>query len=133
MLTSNDVLDAAHAIRPYLPELLGAEAETVDHALAELLAKAESGEAVDNQILELLAEREPTRDWIRQYLPYEGLYNMKGSYDPLGGSVSPIKANTFVCQVPGCSEIWYRPRAGIEPPRCKEHQIPLVPAKPQTP
>jgi hypothetical protein len=132
MYTSEDVLEAAHVIRPYLPDLLEAEAETVDRALGDLLTRAESGEAVDNQILELLAERDPTREWTRQFLIDKMPPPVMRSYDPLAGSVSVIDANTFVCEVPDCPRVWYRPKAGIEPPLCQEHKIPLVPAKSQT-
>lgn len=132
MYTSEDVLEAARIIRLYLPNLLGAEAETVDRALAELLVRAESGEAVDNQILELLAESNATREWTRQFLIDKIPPPVMRSYDPLAGSVSVIDANTFVCQVPGCPQIWYRPKAGIDPPLCQEHKIPLVPAQPKT-
>jgi hypothetical protein len=132
MYTSEDVLAAARLIRPYLPDLVVAEAETVDRALADLLARAESGEAVDNQILELLAKRDPTREWTRQFLIDKMPPPVMRSYDPLTGSVSVIDANTFVCEVPSCSRVWYRPKAGIEPPLCQEHKIPLVPAKSQT-
>ncbi|MEM9450349.1 MAG: hypothetical protein AAGA75_17680 [Cyanobacteria bacterium P01_E01_bin.6] len=133
MYTPDDVLEAARTIRRYLPDLLGPEAETVDRTLADLLDKAASGEAVDTQILKLLADRDPTRDWIRQYL----IDNMPPpvmtrSYDPLAGSQSVIDANIFVCGVPGCPRIWYRPKAGIEPPLCPEHKIPLVPAQSRT-
>jgi hypothetical protein len=82
MYTSKDVLEAARVIRLYLPDLLGAEAETVDRALAELLAKAESGEAVDNQILELLAERDSTREWTRQFLIDKIPPPVTKSFDP---------------------------------------------------
>lgn len=132
MYTSEDVLETARIIRLYLPDLLGAEAETVDHALAEMLARAESGEAVDNQILELLAKSNATREWTRQFLMEKIPPPVMRSYDPLAGSVSVIDANTFVCQVPGCPQIWYKPKAGIDPPLCQEHKIPLVPDQPKT-
>lgn len=132
MYTSEDVLEAARVIRLYLPDLLEAEAETVDRALADLLTKAESGEAIDNQILKLLAERAPTREWTRQFLIDKMPPPVTRSYDSLAGSVSVIHANTCVCEVPGCPRIWYKPKAGMEPPLCQEHQIPLVPVKSQT-
>jgi hypothetical protein len=137
MYTSEDVLEAARFIRPSLLDLLGAEAETVDRALAELLAKAESGEAVDNQILELLAERDPTREWTRQFLIDKIPPPVMRSYDPLEGSVSVIDANTFVCE--DCKQedpnnylVWHRPKQGIDPPLCKKHNKPFVPAQPKT-
>jgi hypothetical protein len=132
MYTPEDVLEAARVIQLYLPDLLEAKAEAVDRALGDLLTRAESGEAVDNQILELLAERDPTREWTRQFLIDKMPPPVMRSYDPLAGSVSVIDANTFVCEVPGCPRVWYRPKAGIEAPLCQEHKVPLVLAKSQT-
>jgi hypothetical protein len=132
MYTSEDVLEAARIIQPYLPDLLGAEAEAVDQALAALLAKAAAGEAVENPILELLAEHDPTREWAQQFLIDKMPPPVMRSYDPLAGSQSVINANTFVCEVPNCPRIWHRPKAGIAPPVCPEHKIPLVPAQSQT-
>jgi hypothetical protein len=132
MYNSEDVLEAARVIQPYLPDLLGAEAATVDQALAALLAKAAAGEAVDNPILELLAERDATREWAQEFLIDKMPPPVTRSYDPLAGSQSVINANTFVCEVPDCPRIWHRPKAGIAPPLCPEHKIPLVPAQSQT-
>lgn len=132
MYTAEDVLEAARLIQPYLPDLLGTEAEAVDRALAALLAKAATGEAVENPILELLAERDPTREWAQQFLIDKMPPPVMRAYDPLADSQSVINANTFVCTVPACPRIWHRPKAGIAPPVCPEHKIPLVPAQSQT-
>lgn len=132
MYTYEDVLEAARVIRLYLPDLLGAEAETVDRTLAELLTKTESRETVDNQILELLAERDATRKWTQKFLKDKVPPPVMRSYDPLAGSVSCIDANTFACPTAGCNAVWYRPKAGIDPPLCEVHKIPLVPAQSQT-
>lgn len=132
MYNSEDVLEAARIIRLYIPDLLGTESATVDQALADLLTQAASCESIDNQILELLAERDATREWTRQFLSDKVPPPITRSYDPLAGSTSVVDANTFVCQVPGCLMVWYRPKAGIEPPNCQEHKIPFVPAQAQT-
>lgn len=132
MYNSEDVLEAARVIQPYLPDLLGAEAAIVDQALAALLAKAAAGEAVDNPILELLAERDATREWAQKFLIDKMPPPVMRTYDPLAGSPSVINANTFVCPAPGCPRIWHRPKAGIAPPVCPEHKISLVPAHSQT-
>jgi hypothetical protein len=132
MYTAEDILEAARVIQPYLPDLLGAEAVTVDQALAALLAKAAAGEAVENPILELLAERDATREWAQQFLIDKMPPPVTRSYDPLAGSQSFIDADAFICTVPGCPQVWYCPKAGIAPPPCPEHKIPLVPAQSQT-
>jgi hypothetical protein len=135
MYNSKDVLEAARVIRLYLPDLVGAEAEIVDRTLAKLLAKAESGEAIENQILALLAEHDATREWTQQFLidkvppPVMRSYHPV-AYDPLAGSVSRIDAKTFICSIADCQITWYQPKAGINPPPCPEHKIPLVLVEP---
>jgi hypothetical protein len=132
MYDSEDVLEAARIIQPYLPDLLGSESDNVDRTLVDLLAKVESGEAVDNQILEFLAERDATREWTRQFLIDKMPPPVMRSYDPLAGPVSQIDANAFACPEPNCNYVWYRPKAGIEAPMCPNHQISLMPAQSQT-
>ena len=129
MYESKDILEAACVIRLYLSDLLGSDAESVDQALANLLTKSSSSERVDNQILELLAENDATREWTRKFLSNKIPPPVTRSYNSLAGSQSVVDANTFVCQVPGCPTVWYRPKAGIEPPECKDHKISLVSAQ----
>jgi hypothetical protein len=129
-MTPEDILETARTIGPYLPDLVGAEAETVQVALATYLAKAQSGEAVDIDILELLAQRDTTREWARQFLQDKVPPPVTRSYDPLAGSVSFVDANTFVCPVNGCDYVWYRPKVGMTSPNCPIHNIALVPAPP---
>ncbi len=65
MYSTEAILEAAHAIRPYLSELLGAElAIEIDQKLVDLLAQAEDGQSVENLILELLAAQASTREWL---------------------------------------------------------------------
>jgi hypothetical protein len=40
MYESDDILEGARAIRPYLPDQLDVHADVVDHALADLLGQA---------------------------------------------------------------------------------------------
>lgn len=129
-MTPEDILETARTIGPYLPDLVGAEAETVQIALATYLAKAQAGEVVDNDILELLAQRDATREWARQFLQDKVPPPVTRSYDPLAGSVSFVDANTFVCPVDGCDYVWYRPKVGMTPPDCPIHNVTLVPAPP---
>jgi hypothetical protein len=69
MYSSEAILEAAHAIRPYLSELLDAElAIEIDQKLADLLAQADNGQSVDNPILELLASHDSTREWLKHRL-----------------------------------------------------------------
>jgi len=49
-----DVIDVARAIRPYLPELVGAEAAAYDREIADLTAEAHGGRDVGDQLAALL-------------------------------------------------------------------------------
>ncbi|MBW4661059.1 MAG: hypothetical protein KME15_20480 [Drouetiella hepatica Uher 2000/2452] len=129
MYPSEDILEAARSIRPFLAEQLEAEAAArVDLQLADLLARANAGETVDNLILELLAETDSTREWMfaflqKQALPESTRESTKG-FNPLPGQGSAIAAPKYVC--PEGDYIWYRPRVGVEPPLCPTHNVPLV-------
>src|SRR5262245_22537874 len=69
MDTNDDpILDAARAIRPYLPRLIGPRADDVDRDLAQLLNRASSGELVDDEILAQLRRNPATHDWTAAFL-----------------------------------------------------------------
>lgn len=127
------ILKGARAIRPHLAELLGAEAEGVDRALARLLAEAEEGRKVDSNILDLLARRDATRVWMEEFL--EGAEGRTAAapqrvrgYSPPPGRADPIAAQRYVC--PNGDYEWYRQRVGTPVPECPTHHLPLEPAEP---
>jgi hypothetical protein len=87
MYSTEAILKAAHAIRPYLRELLdGKFAIEIDQKLADLLARAKNGEPVENLILELLASQDLTREWLRLQLSQKGADNLKNWNPTRGGS-----------------------------------------------
>jgi len=99
MYSTEAILEAAHAIRPYLSELLGAElAIEIDQKLTDLLAQAEDGQSVENLILELLASQDSTREWLQNklfsqpshhhdYSPTRHWDTDKNSEEPLNASI----------------------------------------------
>ena len=125
MFKTEDILDAARTIRPYLGDLLETEsAKEIDGQLAHLLAKANSGQPVENLILELLAAHEATRDWMNRFLLNRQQPEHQRTFSPLPGRVSPlINAPKYVC--PQGDYVWYRPRVGTIPPLCPTHNLPL--------
>ncbi len=122
-----DVLECARSIRPKLEELMGPEAERVDHQLADLLAQANTGQQVDNRILDLLKRDEETYYWIAEFLsePPESR-----GFQRLPGSRLVGQASKYVCPV-GNDYTWYR--RGGEPIRtCPTHRVELVLAEQPT-
>jgi hypothetical protein len=117
-----DVLEGTRSIRPYLPDLLGTEAEEVDRQLAELLEKANTEQKVDQQILEILKSRPKTRNWMAEFLSPK--QQSKG-WQQLPGSSGAVSARKYVC--PQGDYVWYRRSAGILVPSCPTHGN-LIPA-----
>ncbi len=111
MPQSNDILEGARTIRPYLPDLLSpADAASVDRTLSELLEMAKAGQNVAPQIMDVLSSRQPTRQWIRRYLA-SGLPPGPISPQP------PLKK----CVCPLGDYVWYQGSVGQTPPPCPTH------------
>jgi hypothetical protein len=126
MYTSDDLVSAAKAIRPLLPELLDLEAEQVDQQLAELIDRLEAGESVQNQIAMLLASYEPTRKQMEKLLPGK---QQETRYSDLPGMSTLARPPKYVCPDPGCAHVWYRHQIGQTIPTCPVHRLSLVPIK----
>ena len=127
------IMEVARSIRPYLDDLIGAQAEEVDGQLAALLERGRAGDDVDDVIIDLLNGSPRTRDWSAVMLAdpelrppewqtvteragtqpgYSALANAYG-----GGVVSAAK---FVCPVDG-AYAWWRPAVGRPVPNCPDH------------
>lgn len=127
MYESNDILEAARTIRPFLSELVGIEtAAAIDPQLADLLAQSSIEQSVDNRILELLAEQDATREWLADFLKHKQQPEQLRTWSPLPGQGSIVGAAKFVC--PQGDYTWYRSRVGVECPLCPTHNLPLEPA-----
>jgi hypothetical protein len=125
MSQSRDLLDGARSIRPFLANLLGADADNVDRALADLLVQARAGQHVEKQIADLLAIRESTRAWMSGYLARRKAGIRFGGYEAPPGDPSPIAALLYTC--PEDDYIWPRRAAGQQIPHCPTHHILLIP------
>ncbi len=122
-IKSEDVLEGARAIRPYLPDLLGETAAECDRQLADLLAQAQQHQAVDTQILTLLKGNPKTLQWLKEFLATPAI--SKG-FERLPGSSGAVSAPKYVC--PQGDYVWYQRSAGIPVPTCPTHGE-LTPAK----
>ena len=120
---SNDevILEAARSIRPYLGDLLGPAAVTVDVELAELLAAAATS-PVDDRILRRLRANRATLNWTAAFLEL-GLPPDAAPpperYAGLLGRGEAVPATRFTCPVGDFS--WYRRLASQLPPKCPTH------------
>jgi hypothetical protein len=127
MYTSEDLLDAARSIRPFLGELLGPESRDVDDELAEYLARAQQGEKVDNLILELLRKHTQTRVWAEEFLQTKCPPDLVRTYEQPPGSSEPVLADKYRC--PEGDYIWHRRNVAIPVPQCPTHRVALQPVK----
>jgi hypothetical protein len=121
------VVEAARAIRGYLPDLLdGPDAVSVDAALAAVLGSS-SPDGV--RILEVLRLRPATRDWLVAFLetglPPDLAPPTEKAFAPLPGSGGHVDATRYRCPVAD-DYIWYRRSVGLPVPRCPTCHVPLV-------
>ena len=128
---SEDILEAARTIRPYLSELLKAEeAQVIDNQLAQLLAQKDQ-KKVDNLILEILCSQESTRQWIDQFLELKHSPEEKNkSYQPIPGNPTPISGLIkYAC--PQGDYVWYQRQVGEPIPNCPTHKVLLQQVNPR--
>ncbi len=132
MKYSPEQLDqAAHAIQPYLTELLDApRSQRLEIQLEQALSET-SLTRRDNILLdELLSEYPETNEWIRLLLeeqrPAETILEAMRVYYPIRGLNHPVKSPRYVCPVKFCTQDWYRQSLDDEIPRCPVHDVPLI-------
>ncbi|HLM89367.1 MAG: hypothetical protein ACLPN6_31160 [Streptosporangiaceae bacterium] len=132
------LLEAARAIRPYLPDLVGPAADQVDHEIAELLAAHGRGDNVIPALWSLLARHAATRDFVTEVLADEPHYRPPGLQPGyqcpaergtpgthlIAGNVGPVHVGKYLC--PKDDYIWYRPAVGVTVPLCPTHGRDLI-------
>jgi hypothetical protein len=129
-VSDEQVLEAARAIRPFLAELVGSDADRVDRELAALLARSHDDEDgdVERLILGCLMRSPATHDWAARFLTDQGRDGAGGrqrGYSPVGGDGEPVAAPRFAC--PEGDTVWYRHSVGQQPPICTTHGLALQP------
>jgi hypothetical protein len=114
------ILDAAYAIQPFLPELLGPEiGRQVDQQLQTLLTQAAAGQSIENQITETLRAHETTQTWMRRYLKGETPADITRSISGLPGNMN-ARPRKPEYQCPECHKQYAElPQARI--PTCPDH------------
>lgn len=117
------VREAAGAIRPYLPRLLGAAASDVDVRLGTLLAAPNT----DDALYDLLAAHPATAAWTATFLetglPPEFTERDRG-YSPPPGRGERVAARRYAC--PEGDFVWYQRSVIAEPPACPTHGLTVV-------
>lgn len=130
MSQDQEIFEAARAIRPYLPDLVGERAEATDHELAALLADVES-QGTDERILVLLEAERATREWAAAFFtnrcPPDIAEITERAFGELPGHGEPVAATKFEC--PQGDYVWYRRAVGQAVPACPTHDVTLKPAK----
>jgi hypothetical protein len=122
-MDEREVLETAQAIRPYLPELVGDQADEVDRELNELLGQADAGKSVKIPILKVLRRHDATREWANKLLKVP---LQDRSYERLPGRRQIPAVPMYGCPE-GDGEPWYRFSVAEEIPRCPKHDVPFVP------
>ena len=129
-MTDEGVLEAARAVRPYLPDLVGPEAERLDDRVAELLSDFNGREEVIAALRLVLDSHEGTSsflDWVLADAPHYRPPSVQPDYlrdsesfSPLAGAVTPIlHSGKYRC--PKGDYVWYRPAVGAAVPACPTH------------
>jgi len=92
MYKTEDILQAAQDIRPFLKELAGDEAEKIGQELDELLIQFQIGAKTETDILRFLKKNEKTKKWTAEFFEGKG-YSADGTrmFSPLpGNSVTSV-------------------------------------------
>ena len=124
-----DIIDAARTIRPYLPELVGNEADAYDREIAGLIAEAQAGHDVDGELLAVLSRSQATHTWAARvlendrHLPPDIQRIADRSYEPLAGVGEPVAAERYLC--PRGDYVRYRISISDPAPVCPTHECAL--------
>ena len=125
-----DIIDVARTIRPYLPRLVGAEADACDREIVDLIAEAQAGHDVGDQLLAVLTRSPTVHEWAagllenERHLPPDVLLKAERGYQPLPGAGEPVEAQRYEC--PYGDYVWYRISISDRPPGCPTHNCALT-------
>ena len=129
--SSDDIVNAAQAIRPYLLELLDApQAQRIEKKLENFLCGAALESDSYTQLNTILLEHEATREWLRLYLEEDYtadiILDTLRIYYPLRGVMRPMKSPRYICPVEFCHQDWYRQDLDDAIPKCPVHDLQLI-------
>jgi hypothetical protein len=138
-MTSADdaVMSAAREIRPFLNDLVGARAKSVDAALASILMSRDDDMSRVEALSGVFADSSELTDWIGQYVYNEmippevvgrvsrGAGPGSGGYAGLPGDPAPVPGTRFTCP-DGRDYTRYLLRSGETLESCPTHHCALV-------
>lgn len=130
------ILAAARAVRPFLPDLIGPDADRMDGRLAVLLGAARRGEDVTGPVRSVLEEHEATADFLVEVLADAPRYlppdlrpenlQVRGYQELPGPSATPVDTEVYECEQGDYT--FYQLAADDPVPLCPTHGAVLVPS-----
>ncbi|MEO1068480.1 MAG: hypothetical protein AAFW95_05085 [Cyanobacteria bacterium J06638_6] len=132
MSDSISTVDAARALRPKLPELIGDQANILGPQLDQLLDQADQGQSVSSAIRKLVKAYPDAYDWLIEYLsagdaagynPFSDDMQRGIDFNPLAGNVGNILAGIYRC--PQCGSFYLHRSEGSDIPPCDNHPEPV--------
>lgn len=134
-MSSHDdgVLEAARAIRPYLHDLIGGAAVTIDRRLADELSRTANPSKKAERLRVLLNEDDDTAWFLNEVLrdephfrpPYLQPSFNRSAEAGLAGAEGPILAARYTCPTSG-DYVWYQPDIGTDIPECPTDRVKLI-------
>ena len=129
--SSDQISDAAKAIRPYISDLLDPpRAQQLEQQMDRLLPDLPLAQGNHPQFLKILSDYEAIREWIRLYLeeqyPAEEILKTLRVYYPLPGLKHSVESPRYICPVENCHQDWYRHSREETIPQCPIHDLQLV-------
>lgn len=126
------LVEAARAVRHYLPGLVDAPAE-IDATLVMLLERDRAGEDVIDELFGLFERHKGLLEWVAVFLetglPPDLVPPVEKGIAPLPGAGAPVPLPLFACPVDGLYAWWQR-NVGEVIPMCPDHHVALVSADP---
>jgi len=121
------IIEAAKAIIPHLPALLGKQAEPMSQRLRTVFDKQVDEAQIEIEIIDLLSEHEATRAWMNAQLQGEKETTKGGTlvFNELGGNSDNVQGATYY-KCPECDYRWTKTLDWQTPTRCPTHDCDLI-------
>jgi hypothetical protein len=108
------IVQAARAIRPFLPELIPDDAARFDQLLLVLLTKNDAGQDIVTDVQDLLATKDATRDWLIEFVSEQQAPPVQRGFHALLGQTEVGTKASHRCQ--NCGYEWAPQQVGELPP-----------------
>jgi hypothetical protein len=131
MSDDDRILEAARAVRAYLPELIPTEHAELDRQLAAILLDADRDPTAVERFLVLLEEHRELAEWTSGFVergyPEDLAEVIERGYGEPPGEGIDLPGTKFTC--PEGDYVWYRRMVNQPVPGCPTHGVPLRPAR----